>query len=165
MPGESGTATLLGREQERAELYDTLSLALKGNHQIVVVGGDAGVGKTAIVDDVSRRAEELGFSVVQGHCLDIEAGISLAPVIEALSTLVARVDDVDARPLARRTRRLLDPEWAIGAEPVHLLEALRLTTLEAAASGPVMLVLEDMHWADGSTRDFAVALSRTARGR
>ena len=84
MPGESGTAALLGREREQAELYDALSLALKGDPQTVLVGGDAGIGKTTLVSDLARRAEELGFTVVVGHCLDIDAGIAFGAVIEAV---------------------------------------------------------------------------------
>jgi predicted ATPase len=52
MPGRSGAAGLLGREFEQAELYDALALAMKGGPQVVVVGGDAGVGKTTLVTDL-----------------------------------------------------------------------------------------------------------------
>ena len=62
-------------------------------------------------------------------------------------------------------RGLLDPGDREAAEQSNLFDDLRLTVLEAAAAGPVMLVLEDLHWAEGSTRDLAVALSRTARDR
>ena len=71
MPGRSATAALLGREKEQAELYDALSLALEGEPQVVVVAGDAGVGKTTIVADLARRAGDLGFTVATGHGLDI----------------------------------------------------------------------------------------------
>ena len=59
---------------------------------------------------------------------------------------------------------LLDPEAPRSAEPLRVLDDLRQTALEAAANAPVLVVLEDMHWADRSTQDFAAALSRTARG-
>ncbi len=165
MPGQSGTAALLGREREQAELYDALLLALRGEPQTVLVSGDAGIGKTTLVSDLGRRAEELGFDVVLGHCLDIDAGMAFAAVIEAVRELVARVEDLDARPYARRMRALLDPDTPRSSEPFRVLEDLRQTVLEAAAVGPVLLVLEDMHWAGRSTQDFAVALSRRTRGR
>jgi predicted ATPase len=79
MPGRSGAVAPLGREVEQADLYDALSLALKGEPQVVVIAGDAGLGKTTLVTDLARRAEELGVSVATGHCLDIGAGISLHP--------------------------------------------------------------------------------------
>jgi DNA-binding CsgD family transcriptional regulator len=165
MSGGSRSAGLLGRELEQTELYDVLSQALKGDHQIVVVAGDAGVGKTTLVADLARRAEELGFTVALGHCLDVGADISFAPVIEAVGALVGGVDDLGARPYARRMSLLLDPEKPGAAGRLNVLDDLRQTVLEAAAEEPVLLVLEDMHWADRSTQDLAVALSRTARGR
>ncbi len=99
---------MLGRELEQAELYGALSMALAGESQVVVVGGDAGVGKTNLVADLARRAEALGFTVGLGHCLDIGAGISFGPVIEALTTLVAANEDVDSRPRALGMRAFLD---------------------------------------------------------
>src|SRR4051794_13994525 len=164
-PGPSGTPVLLGRGREQAELYDALSLALKGVHQVAVVAGDAGIGKTTLVVDLAERADQLGFSVAVGHCLDIEAAISFAPVIEAVRALVAGSEQAESRPFARRMHSLLQPDASASVEQLNVLEDLRLTVLEAAACGPVLLVLEDLHWADTSTRDLAVALSRTARGR
>jgi DNA-binding CsgD family transcriptional regulator len=165
VPRANGTTALLGRERERIELYDALRLSLAGDPQVVVVGGDAGVGKTTLVADLAGRAGELGVSVAVGHCLDIDADISFAPVVEAVTALVARSDDLEKRPLARRMRGLLDPGTPRSHEQLHLLDDLRLTVLEAADCGPVLVVLEDLHWADTSTRDLAVALARTARGR
>ncbi len=166
MPVSSGTPTLLrARERDTAKLHDALTLALQGEPQTVLVAGDAGIGKTTLVSDLARRAEELGFSVVVGHCLDIDAGIAFGAVIEAVSELVTPLEDLDSRPNARRMRTLLDPETPRSPEPYRVLEDLRQTVLEAAAAGPVMLVLEDMHWSGRSTQDFAVALSRRGRGR
>ena len=165
MPAESGSPALLGRERERAELYDALALALEGSPQTVLVGGDAGIGKTTLVTDLARRAEELGCCVVLGHCLDIDAGVAFGAVLEAMRELVARLEDLDSRPCARRMSALLDPEEPRSTEPFRVLEDLRQTVLEAAAAGPLMLVLEDMHWAGRSTQDFAVALSRRGSGR
>jgi DNA-binding CsgD family transcriptional regulator/tetratricopeptide (TPR) repeat protein len=138
---------------------------VQGEPQVVVVAGDAGAGKTTLVTDLARQADELGFSVAVGHCLDIEADISFAPVIEAVRSLIEPVEEAEARPFTRRLRQVLDPRTPRRAEPSNLLDDLRLTILEAAACDPVLVVLEDLHWADESTRDLAVALCRTARGR
>ncbi len=165
MPVPSGTLPLLlGRDRDTAELGNALALAARGTPQVVLVGGDAGIGKTTLVADLERRAAERGFTVATGHCLDIEAGISFAPVVEAVRALLAGLDDLQTRPSARRMLRLLDPEAPRSREAFHVLDDLTAAVLEAAAAGPVLLVLEDMHWADHSTQDFAAALSRTARG-
>ena len=165
MPIPSGTPLLLGRERDSAELDEALALAAQGTPQIVLVGGDAGIGKTTLVADLERRATGLGFAVATGHGLDIEAGISFAPVIEAVRSLLAGVEDLGPRPSARRMLTLLDPDAPRSREAVHALDDLTAVVLEAAAVGPVLLTLEDMHWADRSTQDFAATLSRTARGQ
>jgi DNA-binding CsgD family transcriptional regulator/tetratricopeptide (TPR) repeat protein len=154
---------MIGRDAERALLYDALSLAARGQPQIALVTGDAGIGKTTLVDDLVRRSMDLGFATVSGHCLDIEADISFAPVTEAVRSLLLGVDDLGNRPHGRRMQALLEPD-APSLESVRLLDDLRLTLLEAAAGGRLLLVLEDLHWADRSTQDFAVALARTLRG-
>ena len=164
-PYRAGHPLLLGRERDIAELDEALGLAAQGTPQIVLVGGDAGIGKTTLVADLERRAAELGFTVATGHGLDLEAGISFAPVVEAVRSLLAGVEDLESRPSARRMLTLLDPDAPRSREAIHVLDDLTAVVLEAAAAGPVLLVLEDMHWADRSTQDFAATLSRTARGR
>ena len=99
-----------------------------------------------------------------GHCLDLEAGMSFAPAVEAVRSLLAGIEDLGPRPSARRMLTLLDPDAPRSREALHVLDDLTAAVLEAAAAGPVLLLLEDMHWADRSTQDFAAALSRTARG-
>jgi hypothetical protein len=59
---------------------------------------------------------------------------------------------------------LLDPEAPRSRQTLHVLDDLTAAVLEAAAAGPVLMVLEDMHCADRSTQDFAATLSRIARG-
>ena len=165
MPVPTGTSLLLGRERDVAELDEALALSAQGTPQIVLVGGDAGIGKTTLVADLTRRSAERGFTVATGHGLDIEAGISFAPVVEAVRVLLDGLDDLESRPSARRMLTLLDPETPRSLEAFHVLDDLAATVLEAATAGPVLVVLEDMHWADRSTQDAAAGLSRTARGR
>ena len=165
MPVTSGTSSLLlGREPEIAELDEALGFASQGTPQIVLVGGDAGIGKTTLVADLASRAAQLGFTVATGHGLDLDAGISFAPAVEAVRSLLAGVEDLGPRPSARRMLTLLDPDAPRSREAIHVLDDLTAVVLEAAAVGPVLLTLEDMHWADRSTQDFAATLSRTARG-
>jgi DNA-binding CsgD family transcriptional regulator len=161
--GGLGEVRLIGRDAQSAQLLDAMTLASQGHPQLALVLGDAGIGKTAVVSDLVSRASELGFATAVGHCLDIEAAMSFAPAIEAVRTLVAGDVPVDGRPHARRMRMLLDPS-APEPDRVRMLDDLRLTILEAAADGPVLLVVEDVHWADRSTQDLVSAVARTARG-
>src|SRR6185503_10641660 len=111
MPVPSGTSSLLlGRERDIAELDEALGSAAQGTPQVVLVGGEAGIGKTTLVADLERRASELGFTVATGHGLDLDAGMSFAPAVEAVRSLLAGVEDLWPRPSARRVLTLLDPE-------------------------------------------------------
>jgi len=159
--GRMGAPEMWGREQEAGQLYDALALASQGRSQVVLVGGDAGIGKTTLVADLAHRAAELGFTVAVGHCLDI-ADVSFAPVTEAIGSLLHDVDTA-TRPAARRTLPLL--EQGVAAREVSVLASLRQAVLEAATHGAVLLVMEDLHWADQSSQDFAVALARASSDR
>src|SRR3954451_12864888 len=155
---------LIGRDDESAQLDDAMAAAAQGEPQVMLVVGDAGIGKTSLVSHLAQRAADLGFVLAVGHCLDIEAAMSFAPVIEAIRTALPVDADPADRPHARRMRALLDPD-APEADEVRMLEDLRLTILETAAHQPLLLILEDLHWADRSTQDLVSALARTARGR
>jgi DNA-binding CsgD family transcriptional regulator/tetratricopeptide (TPR) repeat protein len=159
------TPRLLGRDEELGIIDGVLDGTAQGIPHTVLIGGDAGIGKSTLVGEVQRRALDLGFSVAVGHCLDLETGVSFAPVLEAVRGLLTEVEDLERRPSARRMRRLLDPEVPPSVETFDVLEDLRQTVFEAAASQTLLFVLEDMHWADRSTVDFVTSVSRTVRGR
>src|SRR6476469_7347873 len=163
MVGRTGVQ-IVGREAESLLLHDALMLAGQGQPQVVLVAGDAGIGKTTLVAEVEQRATELGYALARGQCLDIQAGIPLAPAVAAVRVLLARVDHAEDRPHARRVQQLLDPATP-QVEDVRLLDDLRLDLREAAAAGPILLVFEDLHWADSSTRDLITTLASTASGR
>ncbi|MEO5852886.1 MAG: AAA family ATPase, partial [Nocardioides sp.] len=153
---------LFGRERELAEADVALAAAAAGTPQALLVGGDAGIGKTSFVAAVSSRARDQAFTVLTGHCLDIETGEPLAPLREALRGALAGRRPETLPPVARRLEPYLSGAET-GAES-GLVEDLRLVVGELAGETPVLLVLEDMHWADASTRDLALALARTMAG-
>ena len=159
-----GSAQIVGREAERSQLQYALGLAARGQPQVVLVAGDAGIGKTTLVADLAQRAGDLGFATARGQCLDVQAEIPLGPAVTAVRVLLAKVDDGEDRPHARRMQQVLDPQ-SPQVENVRLLDDLRLAFLEAAAAGPILIVFEDLHWADRSTQDLVTALARTASGR
>ena len=156
---------LFGRDRELAIADEALGTAALGTPQIVLLGGEAGIGKTSLAKQVGARAADHGFTVLTGHCLDIEAGVPLAPVREALRPWLSGRSDGSLRPVTRRLAPYLRAQVTPGeADSASLVEDLPLVLGELAEDAPVMLILEDMHWADRSTQDFAVALARTVRG-
>ena len=93
---------LFGRERELAEADVALAAAAAGTPQALLVGGDAGIGKTSFVAAVSSRARDQAFTVLTGHCLDIETGDPLAPLREALRGALAGRRPETLPPVARR---------------------------------------------------------------
>ncbi len=150
---------MFGRDRELAEATAALEAAARGQPRVLLVGGDAGIGKTTLTTAIAEQAAGLGFTVLVGHCLDIADGVALRAVREALrQAVLARADD-ELPPVTRRLAPYLRGETDQGS-----VDELGTVVGELAAQSPVLLVLEDLHWADRSTIDLATALSRTARG-
>src|SRR6476619_966736 len=147
LSGPHDTALLLERDREIAELDAGLEAASQGSPRVVLIGGDAGMGKTTVVAHLGQRAARLGFTVAVGHGLDLGADLPFAPVIEAVGSLLDGVEEPESRPAAARMHQLLDPSQPRATEGFSVLEDLRHSVLEAAQAGAVLLVLEDMHWA------------------
>ena len=150
---------LFGRDRELSEADEALEVAASGTPQVLLIGGDAGIGKTTLATAVTERAHARGFTVLTGHCLDIDSGAALQPVREALRGAVVRRPDHELPPVTRRMAPFLR-----GGSEAAALDDLCLAVAELAAESPLLLRLEDMHWADHSTQDLAVSLSHTAVG-
>jgi DNA-binding CsgD family transcriptional regulator len=161
---------LVGRSEELAVLDAALERARAGGPSTVLIGGEAGVGKTRLVTEFAAGTAASGGRLLVGGCLDLGAeGLPFAPFTAVLRELVRDLgaDGVAALLPAQATRefaRLL-PEFGeagVEAEPAfaraRLFEQM-LTLLERLAeAGPVVLIIEDAHWADRSTRDLMAFL-------
>lgn len=130
---------LIGRLSELAVLADALADAAAGTGRLVLVEGDAGVGKTRLVQEFADRAARDGATVLSGGCLQLEADIPYAAFDEAL------------------------PGAFFTGTADRATEFRRVAEAIAGAGQPVVLVLEDLHWADASTRDLLVFLQRALR--
>jgi DNA-binding CsgD family transcriptional regulator/tetratricopeptide (TPR) repeat protein len=129
----------VGRADELARLERVLDRARRGHRAVALVGGEAGIGKTRLVTEVGRRAAAAGTLVLVGGCLDLDdGGIPYAPVVEALRPLLHLVEDDQSDHIGLTMRRALE---------------------RAGAGQPVLLVVEDVHWADRSTRDLIAYLA------
>jgi DNA-binding CsgD family transcriptional regulator/tetratricopeptide (TPR) repeat protein len=163
---------VVGRAAELETLRTLLGDTASGTPTIVLLGGDAGVGKTAFARAAVELAESMGFQRLNGACLSVEAGVPFAPVVEALRPILTESPD-RLGPAGTTLLRLLPgsvsavasgPGPHAGLPPGQVLDLLLAALGQLAGAGPVMLVLEDMHWADTSTRELAVHLARNLRG-
>ena len=135
--------TFVGRDAVLERLTAALVAAGAGQGSTVLVGGEAGIGKTSLVTELAGRAREQDWRVHTGHCIDlIGAGVPYLPIVEALGTLR---DPPPGEP---------DPQARLFADIRTLLDGL-------AARTPVLLVLEDLHWADASTLDLFTFLAHS----
>src|SRR6266511_2858877 len=177
---------LVGRVAEAAQLWAAFERAVAGSPATVVVAGEAGVGKTRLVSELLARARAHGALTLVGGCLDVGEGVvAYAPMVEALRALGELLGPEElervlagARPaLARLVPELGAPVasvssrgGSVGAEATGVLEPGRLFELllgvlhRLAERGAVLLVVEDLHWADRSTRNLLGFLVRNLRG-
>ena len=162
-PWRAADAAVLARCWERARTTGALT---------VVLTGDAGAGKTRLVRGLAERAEADGGVVVTGAAVDVGEQLPLWPVATGLRRLLRPSDGgadgatapVHAARAALAPWRdelapLLDP--GPGATPPsggHLLELVRRVLVTLAADAPVLLVVDDLHWADRTTRELVVSL-------
>src|SRR6266508_1068400 len=140
----------VGRARELEELERVLDSARAGNGTTALVSGEAGIGKTRLASELASRARDAGFEVFLGRSIDlVGTELPYQPFVEALRPLGQpwRVDGQAARSQLRVFE-----------------ETLALLT-ERAASSPVLLVLEDLHWADTSTLDLVVFLAHNLDDR
>jgi predicted ATPase len=168
---------LVGRDGELAQLGALLERAASGQPAIVVVAGEAGVGKTRLVAELTHHATQAGVVVLSGGCLDVGEGVlAYAPMVEALRSLARTLDPEQLAEVlggARGELARLVPELGVGPAgepasatlpPTRLFELLLGVLHRLAARGPVLLVVEDLHWADQSTSDLLGFVVRNLRG-
>jgi DNA-binding SARP family transcriptional activator len=159
---------LLGRSSELAALVGEWAAARAGSGGVVVLEGEAGIGKSRLAAELAAHAVRDGARVALGAGIELEAAAPLAPWAELLDTLLdARSSGFrdDARwraDLARLVPRLglrgRDPPEEF--DRVRLYEAVVSAVAEAAADAPLLLVLEDAHLADGASLALLAHLGR-----
>ncbi|MEV4788828.1 AAA family ATPase [Streptomyces tuirus] len=157
MQQASSATPVVGRDAELKRLSGVLDRARGGEARAVLIAGDAGVGKTRVLDEVGSKAAATGMTVVTGHCVDLgDVGLPYLPFTEMLGVLAA--DERFAGALAAHpvVERLL----GAGSDSVRdvdgrlrLFEGMAGLLAGVAEVAPLLLVLEDLHWADQSSRD------------
>ncbi|MEQ4720962.1 AAA family ATPase [Nonomuraea sp. B19D2] len=172
MRGRSVSPVFVGREEELAALSESFDEARKGTVTSVLLGGEAGVGKTRLVQRFAEQCQAGGAHVLFGGCVELSTeGLAYAPFTAALRQLVREqgpaavaglLPDGAERDLARLLPEFGEPsgDGETDTGRARLFEQF-LTLLERlAAVRPTVLVIEDIHWADRSSRDLIAFLSR-----
>src|SRR5215210_4114938 len=152
--------SLFGRDAELARLVAAMQRARGGAGGIVLVSGDAGVGKTRLIAELAARETD---ALVLGGVAGQTGSAPYGPVVAALRAgLRARPAALDpAMPLAGHLAMIL-PELgapATGSDRATLVEAIRCTLDRFAADQPVLIVLDDLHWSDEATLELLAALA------
>jgi predicted ATPase/DNA-binding winged helix-turn-helix (wHTH) protein len=174
-PGAPPPSGLVGRAAELAQFHRALGEALRGERQVLFVTGEVGIGKTSLVDAFCRQLNSDGQAkMARGQSVEGFGGKEpYYPVMEALTQLCT--ESGDGKSL--RVLQQKAPNWhaklpcvmtsearpapAASAVPSERLLGEICDALEAmAAEAPLILVFEDLHWADPSTLDLISALAR-----
>jgi DNA-binding CsgD family transcriptional regulator/tetratricopeptide (TPR) repeat protein len=161
----------VGRGEELRRLEEGLTAASDGRAAAFLVAGDAGVGKTRLVAEFMARASRRSAVTLLGNCLDVAEGrLPFGPFSEALrgylrsATGAQTVAGGEELALLLSQARPANLDGA-GRAPAQgmLFESVLGVLGRLASTAPVVLAIEDLHWADRSTRDLLLFLVRNVR--
>ncbi len=125
-----------------------LDEALSGNGSVVVLGGEAGIGKSRLADTLCREADAAGALVLTGHCYDFTVTPPYGPWLELIERYASEADSVAV------------PQLSHGTSHAALLSEVRDVLLSAARNRPLVILLEDVHWADAESLDLLRFVAR-----
>ncbi|MGO8947991.1 MAG: helix-turn-helix transcriptional regulator [Ktedonobacterales bacterium] len=169
---------LIGRGPYLSALKKCLDEAAAGHGQVVLVTGEAGIGKSRLISEVSTYATTRGFRSATGHCFEQDEALPYAPLFDVLRTLLRAAGKASAlqalRPFTSELIRILPdlsglfsdvtPEPERAHEPEQekrrLVHAFTLLVSEMAARQPLFLFIEDLHWCDEASLDALLYLAR-----
>ena len=161
----------VGRGAEMDALAAVAASALAGAPTVVLVQGEAGIGKSRLVSEFAARQRAEGWLVLSGRCVEVSGSeLPLAPIAELVRDAIRQLGVAAVRELVGRWRDALATLVSVLAgEDARIEEVDRASVFDAvlallsrlADERPLVVLLEDMHWADASTRDLVAYLTRT----
>ena len=170
---------LVGRSAELTALQECIQQTASGQGGVVLLSGEAGIGKSRLVAELQRAAEALGFQLLDGQCFPTDRSCPYAPLLDLLRTFLAPLSSAQIVTALGSSARVLvpllpeqvqhlpeivslpsvpslDPEQ----EKRRLFAALAEVFIKQATSQPVLLLVEDIHWSDESTLEFLLFFAR-----
>jgi len=162
------SAPTVGREEPLRILRERMDHAVRGDGQLVVIGGEAGAGKTRVLEEVRREAQHRNIRVLGGRFSDQDSGFPYQAYCEAMQEFFAKSTDRDAAAFADLAHDLVALFPAFGEVPAlranlaaserpvaqadraHVFEQIGRTFIRLAEGKPLLLILEEMHDADVS---------------
>jgi len=153
LPSTSVTRPLVGREREQATLHAALAAALAGHSSLVLIGGEAGLGKTTLAEALLTEAQAQGALVLVGRCYDLSETPPYGPWAEALARAPGG-DDLPSPP---------DLAGGGGATSQAALFAAAHAYLGAVGvRQPLVVLLDDLQWADTASLDLLRVLNQSS---
>ena len=182
---ERGLTRFVGRVQELAALEEFLKMARQGAGQVLLVSGEAGIGKSRLLFELRRRLHGQDVTWIEGHCISYLTNSPYLPVVDLLKNAFGiRDEDSDAEVVAgvdEAVSRWQEPargaapylKYVLSVDPgddavaamdprerrVGVFEALRTFLVQLSARRPVLAVVEDLHWADEISQQALASLT------
>jgi predicted ATPase len=169
---------MVGREAERAELVRHLDAALSGRGGVVLIGGEPGIGKTRLTEELLAEARRRGATGRVGHCYEMQGSPPYVPFVEILEhnarvmppgalRLMLGDDAPEVARLMPELRRMftdIPPPIELPAEQQrwYFFNAYRAFVERACRMAPIVAVFEDLHWADEPTLQLLLHVAQTA---
>ena len=167
---------IVGRADELKQLHDWYASVLQGERRVVFVSGEAGIGKTTLLNTFIDSLRREGVRIARGQCVEqYGAGEPYMPMLEALTQLGRSAESQQLLAILHR----LAPAWLAqlpalltaeerariqgetqGLTQQRMLREMAQTLAALAADAPLVSLLEDLHWSDASTLDLIAAIAR-----
>ncbi len=164
----SRQAALIGRAAEQSRLGELADLAAEEGAQVVILSGEAGIGKSSLIAGLLDQLAANGWGTHVGHCIEYaDRPLPFGPIVSILRSLLLdnleAVDDLVGHhrdDLASLLPELGSPGQgaSLAGDVDRLFDAISSTLVQAAERRPVAVLVEDIHWADAATRDLLASL-------
>jgi DNA-binding CsgD family transcriptional regulator len=151
---QGNTPQLFGREGEQARLRQLLDAAVGGSGGLVLIGGEAGIGKTALATSIAREAHSRGIPVWVGHCYELAATPPYGPWMDS-GIFDQRSEDVPPPPMLG-----LGEGSGAASSQAALFEQMQEFLAAVTRQDPLVLVLEDLHWSDPASLELLRFVAR-----